>query len=269
MKRTVLQVALEQFPQIEKKELHAAILCGELYADGGKVRNPKERIAEGAQLELRRRRFVSRGGEKLSAAIAAWGVPVAGSTWVDAGSSTGGFTDALLKAGAARVYAVDVGRNQLAFSLRNDARVTALEETSLFDLRHLDPPADYACCDLSFRSLAGAAAHLLDLTRRGRLIALLKPQFELRYHGRGGGESFDGVLREPELLRRVLLETLRELRDRDGAIPVRILESPVRGAKGNREFLLDLRRQERGMEGNVAVATVESLVESLLSSGSG
>lgn len=210
--------------------------------DGQRLRDPKLQVPETARVELRRRRFVSRGGEKLAAAIRTWSLPVAGSVWIDAGSSTGGFTDALLQNGAAHVHAVDVGTNQLAYALRQDRRVSVMEGTNLFALEDLDPPADYACCDLSFRSLAGAAAHLLRLTRRGRLIALVKPQFELP----PGGEHFDGVLRDERLLREVLLETLHRLGEQDGALPFALLESPIRGTEGNREFLLDLRSSGAG-----------------------
>ncbi|MFP4329501.1 MAG: TlyA family RNA methyltransferase [Spirochaetaceae bacterium] len=270
----LLELAEATFPEIERKELYASILCGELYLNGERLRDPKAVVPADSTVELRRRRFVSRGGEKLAAAIEAWSLPVAGSVWLDAGSSTGGFTDALLQAGAAHVHAVDVGTNQLAYTLRRDSRVSPLEGISLFEITSLEPPADYACCDLSFRSLAGAASHLLTLTRERRLIALLKPQFELARRIRDeerlrgvhehalGQEQFDGVVRDEGVLRQVLLETLRLLEERDRAGVVALMESPIRGGEGNREFLADLRflgdKQSR--------LTPETVVEQVLPS---
>ncbi|MFP4300665.1 MAG: TlyA family RNA methyltransferase [Spirochaetaceae bacterium] len=252
MKPTLLQLAERRFPQIDKKEIYASILCGELLVDGHRLRDPKQRVSPQSELRLQRRRYVSRGGEKLAAAIEAWKLPVEGMAWIDAGSSTGGFTDALLQHGAAHVHAVDVGTNQLAYSLRTDPRVSVLEGTSLFDLGELHPPPDYACCDLSFRSLSGAAAHLLALTREKRLIALLKPQFELQERNKELPAEeripFDGVLRQEETVGRVLRETLELLWVRDGARVERLLESPVRGNRGNREFLVDLRPSEGAPE---------------------
>lgn len=246
MKPRLLQLATDRFPQAEKKELYASILCGELLVNGERLRDPKQRVSASAELELRRRRYVSRGGEKLTEAIDTWKLPVAGRVWIDAGSSTGGFTDALLRHGAAHVHAVDVGSNQLDFSLRRDPRVSVREGTSLFELEALDPPAEYACCDLSFRSLAGAAAHLLALTKESRLIALLKPQFELQERNSELPEEeripFDGIVRDEGTVLRVVKETLELIWSRDGARPERLLESPIRGSRGNREFLVDLRR---------------------------
>lgn len=245
VKPTLLQLAKKRFPQIEQKEIYASILCGELLVNGERLKDPKQRVSPQSELELQRRQYVSRGGEKLAAAIEAWKLPVEGTVWIDAGSSTGGFTDALLQHGAAYVHAVDVGTNQLAYSLRRDPRVSSREGTSLFDLTDLEPPADYACCDLSFRSLTGAAAHLLALTREQRLIALLKPQFELQERNRelpeGERIPFDGVVRQEETVDRLLQETLETVWTRDGARVEQILESPVRGNRGNREFLVDLR----------------------------
>lgn len=248
MKPTLLQLATEHFPNIEKKELYASILCGELLVNGERLKDPKHRVSMDAFLELQRRRYVSRGGEKLAAAIESWSLPVTGTVWIDAGSSTGGFADALLQHGAAHVHAVDVGTNQLAYSLRRDKRVTVREGTSLFDLVELDPPADYACCDLSFRSLGGAAAHLIELTQQHRLIALLKPQFELQERNQALPPEeqipFNGVIRDSSTTKMILEETLERLWKGDGARPAAILESPIRGGSGNREFLVDLRGTE-------------------------
>jgi 23S rRNA (cytidine1920-2'-O)/16S rRNA (cytidine1409-2'-O)-methyltransferase len=263
MKTTLLQLATRRFPTVERKELYASILCGELLVNGERLRDPKQRVPGDAVLEFQGRRYVSRGGEKLAAAIEVWNLPVSGSVWIDAGSSTGGFTDALLQHGAVHVHAVDVGTNQLAYTLRRDPRVTPREGTNLFDLADLEPPADYACCDLSFRSLRGAASHLIHLARKRRLIALIKPQFELQSRNRerpkGEHIAFDGVVRETATVKKILTDTLTRLWSDDGARPEAILESPIRGGSGNREFLADL----RGTEEPPDAAWVEKLLRGL------
>lgn len=185
-------------------------------------------------------RFVSRGGEKLAAALPAFGIDVSGRCALDAGASTGGFTDCLLQAGAARVVAVDVGRGQLAWSLRNDPRVTVLERTNI---RYLEPeaiggPADLCTADLSFISLSVCVPALARCTTADAdLVLLVKPQFEA---GRGQvGKG--GVVRDASVHRAVL----RQVRDDLAAAsvrPVAVTPSPLRGADGNVEFFFHCRK---------------------------
>ena len=185
--------------------------------------------------------YVSRGGHKLAAALDAFGIDPAGRVCLDVGASTGGFTDVLLQRGARRVYAVDVGRGQLAEPLRRDSRVISMERTNARTLTaaSLPEPVSLASVDVSFISLRlvlGADRRRRSAPDGGDLIPLVKPQFEA-----GRGESKGGVVRDPAVHARVLREV-----DRGGARPlgleaVGVDPSPILGPEGNREFLLHLR----------------------------
>jgi 23S rRNA (cytidine1920-2'-O)/16S rRNA (cytidine1409-2'-O)-methyltransferase len=163
--------------------------------------------------------------------------------WIDAGCSTGGFTDCLLQHGAPLVYAVDVGEGQLDWRLRRDPRVKTMEGTNIMSLRRadLDPLPARAVADLSFRSLQGAARQILELTSEGWGIFLVKPQFELRQPLAG----FHGVLRDPDAIRATVEGLLQRLAV-EGVGVEKGIPSPISGRKGNREFLLLLRRGIRG-----------------------
>jgi 23S rRNA (cytidine1920-2'-O)/16S rRNA (cytidine1409-2'-O)-methyltransferase len=204
-------------------------------------------------------RFVSRGGEKLEAALEHFGVPVTGRRALDAGASTGGFTDCLLQAGAAHVVAVDVGHGQLAWSLRTDPRVTLLERTNV---RHLTAgdiggEADLGTADLSFISLSACAPALARCTTPGaELLLLVKPQFEAGRSQVGKG----GVVRDPSVHRGVL----RRVRDdiaSAGLCAVAVTPSPLRGADGNAEFFMHCRKDTAATLSNdtldAAVAAAE------------
>ncbi|HUZ17414.1 MAG TPA: TlyA family RNA methyltransferase [Spirochaetia bacterium] len=243
--RTLLQAVVAAFPGLTKEQAYAAILCGDILVDGARVRDPKHVTAPVSRVERMAEPFVSRGGLKLEHALAAWEISVAGKVFIDAGASTGGFTDCLLRRGAKMVHAVDVGTNQLAYSLRTDSRVIVHERTNITSVASLVPEADAAVADLSFRSLRGAARHLLSLTKEGWLIMLIKPQFELRAPGR----DFRGIIHEDGTVGRVLLEVLDGLWS-EGVYVSRIARSPITGRRGNREFLAlaksnpDLAREE-------------------------
>jgi 23S rRNA (cytidine1920-2'-O)/16S rRNA (cytidine1409-2'-O)-methyltransferase len=160
-RRSLLERCGELMPQASKQELLARIVCGEIRVDGETVRSPGRMVAPEARLEHRpQRRFVSRGGNKLDGVLSRWQLEVAGLSLIDAGASTGGFTDCLLQRGARAVIAVERGYNQLDFRLRRDPRVTVFERTNLMDLATADLPhaVDAAVADLSLRSLRAAAA---------------------------------------------------------------------------------------------------------------
>ncbi len=182
-------------------------------------------------------RFVGRGGEKLAAAIGRFGIDLRDRVVLDAGASTGGFTDCCLQAGAARVIAVDVGRGQLHHRLLTDPRVDSRERTNV---RHLEPGdlgplADAVVADLSFISLRTVTPSLLGLVRDGGdLVWLVKPQFEA---GRQEASRHRGVIADPEVWHRVLGEVSGTLRGHGAAI-MGLMTSPLRGADGNVEFLL-------------------------------
>ncbi len=182
-------------------------------------------------------RFVSRGGEKLQGALERFAVPVAGTRALDVGASTGGFTDCLLQHGARTVTAVDVGYGQLHERIRADERVEARERTNLRDLGAggLGEPFDVVVADLSFISLRLVMPNLLALARPGaHLILLVKPQFEA---GRADADRGRGVIRDPQVWRRVLDDVSAALRARGAAIMDGMV-SPLPGADGNVEFLL-------------------------------
>ncbi len=186
-------------------------------------------------------RFVGRGGDKLAAALERFDLPTQGIRALDAGASTGGFTDALLQAGASSVVAVDVGRAQLHERLRADPRVDSREQTDIRSVRPDDVggPVDVVVADLSFISLRAVLDVLLELTApAGHLVLLVKPQFEA---GRAEVSRGRGVIRDPEVWRRVLDEAEVAIRAAGAAI-MEAMVSPLRGAEGNAEFLLHVRR---------------------------
>ena len=231
-KRRLIDILRSRYPDTEGERLLARILCGEVLCAGGRIKDPKALVAEDAEISFQEKSFVSRGGEKLDKALDLWALDVRGKVMLDAGASTGGFTDCLLERGAALVHAVDVGYNQLHQRLRKDPRVLVRERTNVMDLDSLDPAPDAAVCDLSFRSLRNAAARILGLTAGKWLVALVKPQFEWR----NPPEAFDGVVRSEEDLMTILLEVAKDLRE-EGVGLKAAAESPIRGASGNREFL--------------------------------
>ncbi len=179
-------------------------------------------------------RFVSRGGEKLDAAMAHWSIDVTGRRVLDAGASTGGFTDCVLQRGAAEVVAVDVGHGQLAWSLRSDPRVVVMERTNLRGLEALlGGPAEFAVADLSFISLVTVAPALVRLTTpEAQLVVLVKPQFEAGRARVGRG----GVVRDRAVHRAVLGEVISGLAGHELTV-TDVIRSPLEGAEGNVEFL--------------------------------
>ena len=132
-----LQLAIKKFPAASRKELYAAILCGEIKVNGGRIKDPKEMINSNSILEIKNKAFVSRGGIKLDYALSEWNIDVEDKVFIDAGSSTGGFTDCLLKRGAKYVHSVDVGYNQLDYSIRSNNRVIVHERTNIMNINEL------------------------------------------------------------------------------------------------------------------------------------
>ena len=233
-RRPLLELLVARFPEYSRDELYGMILCREVLVNGGRISNPREMVTEDVPLTLEPARYVSRGGEKLEYALDRWGIAVEGLLMLDAGASTGGFTDCLLQHGARGVYAVDVGYNQLSYRLRSDERVRVMERTNIMHVDALVPVPDAAVADLSFRSIRGAAGKVLSLTRRHWMIALIKPQFEL--DELKAPEDFSGVIHDSSLVENILAETLRDLAG-EAVTAVGILASPITGRKGNREFL--------------------------------
>jgi len=200
---------------------------------------PGEQVADDVELEVERPpRYVSRGGEKLRNALDAFGIAPTGFACADVGASTGGFTDCLLQAGAARVIAIDVGYGQLHPRLRDDPRVTVLERVNARSLTELPFAPELVVCDVSFISATTALPPVLALAREGwESVVLVKPQFEA-----GRAEVTKGVVRDPEVQRRVLRTVIDAAADWSG-VTVGVVDSGLPGPKGNREFFIHLQHR--------------------------
>jgi len=213
------------------------VLAGLVLDGTRRVDKAGEPVAADAGLSLRARgRFVSRGGDKLDAALERFQIDVRGSVCVDAGCSTGGFTDCLLQRGAARVYAVDVGYGQFAWSLRTDPRVVLMERTNVrsVDPASLNPPPTVVVADLSFVSLGSILPSLVPLASAAgsSFVLLVKPQFEV-----DGARTERGVVTSEEVRAAALAKVEAAVR-RCGLQVAGTMESPLRGAEGNVEYLL-------------------------------
>ena len=220
----------------------ALILAGLVFSGERRIDKPGQSLPDDAPIEVRGRDhpWVSRGGVKLAHGLDHFGWDVTGAVAIDVGSSTGGFTDVLLSKGAARVYAVDSGTNQLAWKLRQDDRVVVLEQLSarLLTPDHIPEPIDLIVCDASFIGLAKVLDVPLGFARSGaRLMALIKPQFEAGRDEVGKG----GVVRDPAIHARVCAEVSDWLENAGWRVEG-VVRSPITGPEGNVEFLIGAHR---------------------------
>jgi 23S rRNA (cytidine1920-2'-O)/16S rRNA (cytidine1409-2'-O)-methyltransferase len=235
--RVRLDVTLAERGLAESREkAQALVLAGEVLVNGVKARKPGQSVPAGADLQvLQRPLYVGRGGLKLEAAIDRFNIQVAGRICLDVGSSTGGFTDCLLQRGAARVHTVDVGAGQLDWKLRTDSRVILHERVNARYLRYEDigEPIGLAVCDVSFISVTLILPALGPLLQpSAEMVILVKPQFEVGREQVGKG----GIVRDPELHRSSCARV--ESAVRQMSYLTDIIESPILGAEGNKEFLL-------------------------------
>lgn len=240
-KLSVIQLLKNSDPDMTKDRAAALVGCRNVYVNGELCTDTRQMFPAGSVVEVVFPKYVSRGGFKLEKALQEFGLDVSGLVMLDAGSSTGGFTDCLLQSGARAVHSVDVGFNLLDYRIRNDSRVIVHERQNIMTLekQDMDPAPQAAVADLSFRSIKGAASHILGLVGYTWMVALIKPQFEVpRWQ-----ENFFGVIEDPELMRSTL-EGVHENLTADGIGIVRATVSPIRGHKGNTEFLALLRRRE-------------------------
>ena len=227
-------------PSIEKAR--ALIMAGQVIVGDHTVDKAGQQVATDAEARLRGENlpYVSRGGLKLRRALDEFGVDVTGLVAVDVGSSTGGFTDCLLQAGAVKVFAVDVGYGQLAWKLQQDPRVVSMERTNIRTVTpdQLDEVPALAVIDASFISLSKVLPATVGLVRPGgRIIALIKPQFEV-----GKGEvGKGGIVRDPAAHEQVI-EDVRHTASDLGLTVAGLCDSPITGADGNREFLILLQK---------------------------
>lgn len=221
-----------------RSRAQALVMAGLVFSGETKIAKPGQQLAEDANLDVRGRDhpWVSRGGIKLAHGLEHFGWDVTDCVAIDVGSSTGGFTDVLLQKGAARVYAVDSGTNQLAWSLRQDPRVIVHEQTSarILTEAHIAEPIDIIVCDASFIGLAKVLERPLTFAKTGaRLLALIKPQFEAGREEVGKG----GVVRDPAVHQRVCDQVVAWLTTGGWSV-AGVTQSPITGPEGNIEFLV-------------------------------
>ncbi|ADY14629.1 TlyA family RNA methyltransferase [Sphaerochaeta globosa] len=231
-KVVLLQALSRQFDEYTKDQLTAFIVCRNVLVDGVLATDPRFLVDPNASFSFTFDTYVSRGGYKLEHALDQFGLGVQDLIMLDAGSSTGGFTDCLLKRGAKLVHSVDVGYNQLDWRLRTNSQVMVHEKQNIMTLEALDPACDAAVCDLSFRSIAGAASHILSLCKDGWLVSLIKPQFEVPK----GLANFNGVVQDCTILMQVMRKVYDLLAEDEVGIH-QLAKSPITGHKGNIEFL--------------------------------
>ncbi len=238
MPRERLDLALLKLGIVPSREqAKRLIMAGEVSVMGKRITQPGWLVAELQQIVVRERpKFVSRGGLKLEGALVHFDIDVTGMTALDVGSSTGGFTDCLLQRGAVKVFAFDVGTNQLAWKLRSDPRVVSREQ---FNLRHMRPEdigqeVDILVADLSFISLTLVLPAVLQALRSGgQALVLIKPQFELSREEIGKG----GIVREPELHAKACSRIEEFVKSQPELEWRGLIESSIQGTEGNREFL--------------------------------
>ncbi|MBX6375915.1 MAG: TlyA family RNA methyltransferase [Acetobacteraceae bacterium] len=243
-KRRADQALVERGLAESRARAQALILAGKVFSGERRVEKPGEAVREDAPLELRGGQdhpWVSRGGVKLAHALEHFGLSPEGRVCLDIGASTGGFTDVLLKHGAARVYAVDVGHGQLAWSLRNDPRVVVLERTNAryLNASQVPEPVGVLVCDASFIGLRTVLPAPLALCAPGAwAVALIKPQFEAGPEAVGKG----GVVRDPAVHEAVCAAIESWWSGLPGWRVIGLTPSPILGPEGNREFLIAAER---------------------------
>jgi len=263
MKKRLDILVFEKGLAPSREQARAYIMAGQIFVNGQRHDKAGEAVEEDALIEFQGKKnpYVSRGGLKLEKALDVFQIDLNELVCMDVGASTGGFTDCMLKRGAAKVYAVDVGYGQLAYTLRTDPRVVCMEKTNI---RYLEPDKlaelpDFATADVSFISLKLVLPVMWALTSpRGRCICLVKPQFE------AGRESVGkkGVVRDPAVHRQVL-ETVTAFAMETGFSVEGLDFSPIRGPEGNIEYLLYLAKEEMNPLKETALKdTIQALVES-------
>ena len=261
MKQRVDLLLVEQGLAASREKAHALVMSGIVFFEGMRVDKPGEQVSVGAKLELRgeQLKYVSRGGLKLEKAIDFFGVSLNNKIAADIGASTGGFTDCMLQNGAAKVYAVDVGYGQLAWSLRSDPRVVTIERTNARYLTSdiIPDSLDFFSVDVSFISLTLILPVLFPLCKEdAEAVCLIKPQFEA---GKGKVGK-NGVVREAEIHLEVV-QSIVNFVGSSGFSVLGITHSPVKGPKGNIEFLVYFSKQPGrtpGIDINSVVAAAHS-----------
>jgi len=268
MQKIRLDVLLTERGLAESRaKAQAMIMAGQVRVAGQTTIKPATAVDSKSTLTVDSGpRFVSRGGEKLDAALEAFGMDVNGFTCADVGASTGGFTDCMLQRGATKVYAIDVGKGILHWKLRNDKRVVVMEETNARYVESLPEPVDFVTVDASFISLKillpvvkawlrPSPPAPLPERERG-VVALIKPQFEA---GKKDVARGDGVIRDPEIHKQVLVDVLTFAQSTGFSIRG-LIKSPLLGPKGNAEFLVWLKQASPESRSGDVVELIESVM---------
>jgi 23S rRNA (cytidine1920-2'-O)/16S rRNA (cytidine1409-2'-O)-methyltransferase len=236
MKKRLDVALLERYPNLSRNQIQGFIMQGKVLVDGKPITKPGTPVADDAEINLTAvtPKYVSRAGFKLEAALDAFGTNVENAVVLDAGISTGGFTDCLLQRGAQRVYGIDVGYGQVHEKIRNDSRVVLYEKTNLRHLEFLPEPVDLITLDLSFISLLKVMPALCKLIApHGKIIALIKPQFEAEREEVCRG----GIVKDPAVHQKVIDKITKGMAEY-GFNLKKLIESPVLGGTaGNKEFL--------------------------------
>ena len=235
-KQRVDQILVKRGMVGDLDEARRLVMAGQVFANGQLLISPSQEVSLESDLSLHQgAQFVSRGGDKLLAALEEFDLNVEGVVCADVGASTGGFTDCLLQAGAARVYAIDVGHGILDWRLRNDPRVIPLEKVNARELVRLPEPVGFITADVSFISLKMILSALAGWfsEQGGQAVLLIKPQFEASREESARGA---GVISNPEIHKRILLEVL-EFASSTGFETRGLIRSPLKGPAGNQEFL--------------------------------
>lgn len=271
-----LDLELVERGLVESRSLaQRMIMAGQVRVNGQVLLKPSTKIPEAVSIEIDELpKYVSRGGEKLAAALEEFTVVVEGKICADVGASTGGFSDCLLQNGAERVYAIDVGHNILDWRIRNDPRVIVMEDTNARYIEQLPERVGLVTIDVSFISLKiilpvvknwlnipankiqpkSGGSEYPDTGPDGDVIALIKPQFEA---GRAEAQKGKGVVKDPQVHKKVLLELLK-FAEKEGYGIQNLIQSPLKGAKGNIEYLTHLNSRKRTVE------PIENLIERVL-----
>jgi 23S rRNA (cytidine1920-2'-O)/16S rRNA (cytidine1409-2'-O)-methyltransferase len=239
MKQRLDKLLFERGLAPSRERAQALILAGKVLVDEQKIEKPGASVLDGSSIRLLGEdlRYVSRGGLKLEKALEHWRIDVGGQTCIDVGASTGGFTDCLLQHGAARVIAIDTGRGQIDAKLRNDSRVQLLEQTNARYLTRerlqFDGRADLVAMDVAFISATLVLPAVVASAEPREIVVLVKPQFEVGRERVGSG----GIVRD-EADQAAAVAKVREAVEQLGGSDIDVIESPITGVEGNREFLL-------------------------------
>lgn len=239
-KKRLDQFLQDRFPQYSRQQIQSWIMQGKATINDSVITKPGTQVREDdtVLLTVEEPKFVSRAGFKLEKALDAFGIDVQDQIVLDAGISTGGFADCLLQRGAKKIYGVDVGYGQVHEKIRNDARVILLERTNLRELQSVGERVDLVTLDLSFISVLKVMDAVCGILKpNGKLVVLIKPQFEAERHDVGKG----GIIKDPDVHKKVIEHVTQGIEVR-GFNCIGVIESPLLGAQGNKEFLAYFQR---------------------------